>query len=72
MPIIWVNSTVYLLETFTPKGRRMVCVVQYLPIHYFIVAFIIYVSRTWVHIHIGTTYMQLLKNRVNLEIEKEH
>ena len=55
MPIIWVNSTVYMLESFTPKGRMIVCVCQTIPIHYFITSFIVYISRTWTHIHIGTT-----------------
>ena len=54
MPIIWVNSTVYMLETFTPKGRMMVPILQDIPLHYFIIAFVIYVSRNWIQIHIGT------------------
>ncbi len=54
MPIVWVNNIVYMLETFTPKGRMFVSVTQYCPIYYFIVALIVYLSKDWSFIHIGT------------------
>ena len=52
MPIVWVNNTVYMLETFTPKGRMFVSVTQDLPFYYFVVALIVYFSRTWSYVHI--------------------
>ena len=51
MPIAWINNTVYMLETFTPKGRLFVTVFQALPIYYFVVAIIVYYSRSWSYVH---------------------
>lgn len=55
MPIVWVNNVVYMLETFTPKGRMWVSAMQNFPFYYLIVAFIVYYSRDWSHVHLGVT-----------------
>lgn len=54
MPIVWVNNTVYMLETFTPKGRMVVSFSQNIPLYYFVFAIIVYFSKNWTIMHIGT------------------
>ena len=52
LPIVWVNSTVYANEIFSPKWRILVAGMFNIPTGPYVFTLIVFLNRTWTGIHL--------------------